>query len=139
MLHRNRETNVLRLHTEFIVLIACVTLSATTARAAGEMGDADHKDEGASYFGFVKDASGKPIAEAKVTAEIKNGISYIIHTSKNGMYKFGGFNKKITPNDVTISCTKDGFRQVRVIRKTSARGKDKEIKSVETECRMKVG
>ena len=128
-----------RLQIGSVWLLACCALAAPGARAAGEMGDADHKDEGASYFGFVKDESGKPIAEAKVTAEIKNGISYIIHTSKNGMYKFGGFNKKITPNDVTISCTKDGFRQVRVIRKPSARGKDKEIKSVETECRMKVG
>ena len=102
------------------------------------MGDADHKaNEGASYFGFVKDAGGKPLAEAKVTAEIKNGVKYITHTGKNGMYKFGGFNKKITPADVTISCTMDGFKQVRVIQKPSARGK--EVKSVETECRMAPG
>ena len=123
----------------FVCFVACFTFAVAGARAAGEMGDADHKDEGASYFGFVKDESGKPVAEAKVTAEIKNGISYITHTSKNGMYKFGGFNKKVLPADVAISCKKDGFQQTRVIRKPSARGNDKEVKSVETECRMKVG
>jgi uncharacterized GH25 family protein len=101
------------------------------------MGEANHKDEGTSFFGFVKNADGKPIADAKVSAEIKNGIKYVTHTSKNGMYKFNSFNNKVAPDDVTISCAKDGLRQMRVIRKTPARGNA--VKAVETECRMQPG
>jgi len=98
------------------------------------MGDAKHKDEGTRFFGFVRDASGKPVVEAKVTAEIKNSIKYVTHTGKNGMYSFGGLNKSVAPDDVTISCSKDKLRQARVIRKTPPGGKA--VKSVETECRM---
>jgi O-glycosyl hydrolase len=105
-----------------------------SARAGGEMGDAKHQDEGTRFFGFVRDANGKPVVEAKVSADIKNGIKYVTHTAKNGMYSFGGFNKSVKPDDVTISCGKEKFRQTRVIRKTQPSGKA--VKSVETECRM---
>ena len=120
-----------------ISALACCVLMAPCARAAGEMGEAQHKDEGIRFFGFVKDASGKPILEAKVSAEIKNGIRYVTHTSKNGMYSFGGFNKSVRPDDVTITCDMDKFRQAKVIRKTAASGKA--VKSIETECRMQPG
>mgnify|MGYP001343353334 CR=1 FL=1 len=120
-----------------MLLITCSMLIATHARAAGEMGEAPHKDEGVRFFGFVKDAAGKPIVEAKVTAQIKGGIKYVTHTAKNGMYSFGGFNKSVKPDDVTISCDMEKFRQDRVIRKTPASGKA--VKSVETECRMLPG
>jgi hypothetical protein len=112
-------------------------LIAAHARAAGEMGEAPHKDEGIRFFGFVKDAAGKPIVEAKVTAQIKGGIKYVTHTGKNGMYSFGGFNKSIKPDDVTISCDKEKFQQAKVVRKTAA--SSKAVKSVETECRMQAG
>ena len=112
-------------------------LAAPPARAAGEMGEAQHKDEGIRFFGFVKDAGGKPIVEAKVTAQIKGGIKYVTHTAKNGMYSFGGFNKSVKPDDVTITCDKEKFQQAKVIRKAAAGGKA--VKSVETECRMQAG
>jgi hypothetical protein len=120
-----------------ISLLACCALAASMANAAGEMGEAQHKDEGIRFFGFVKDANGKPIMEAKVSAEIKNGIRYVTHTTKNGMYSFGGFNKSVKPEDVTISCSKEKFQQAKVIRKTATGGKA--VKSVETECRMQPG
>ena len=120
----------------FICLLACCALAATTVQAAGEMGDAKHADEGIRFFGFVKDANGKPLVEAKVTAQIKNGIKYVTHTAKNGMYSFGGFAKAIKPDDVAISCELEKFKQAKVIRKTPA---GKTVKSVETECRMQAG
>ena len=126
-----------RLQIAFISLLACCALAMPCARAAGEMGDAKHKDEGVRFFGFVKDAKGKPLVEAKVTAQIKDGIKYVTHTAKNGMYSFGGFNKSVKPDDVTISCDMEKFRQDRVIRKTPASGKA--VKSIETECRMMPG
>ena len=123
-----------RLQIAAVFLCACC---AVTARAAGEMGDAKHNDEGIRFFGFVKDAAGKPIVEAKVSAQIKNGIKYVTHTSKNGMYSFGGFSKAVKPEDDTISCDKEKFQQAKVIRKTAATGKA--VRSIETECRMQPG
>jgi hypothetical protein len=132
-----RETPMARLQIALISLLTCCALTAPGARAAGEMGDAKHDDEGIRFFGFVKDAAGKPIVEAKVTAQIKGGIKYVTHTAKNGMYSFGGFNKSVKPDDVTITCDKEKFQQAKVIRKMPAGGKA--VKSVETECRMQAG
>ncbi|HZF19229.1 MAG TPA: carboxypeptidase-like regulatory domain-containing protein [Burkholderiales bacterium] len=108
------------------------------ALAGGEMlGDLDdHHDEGPSYFGFVKDARGAPVADAKVTANVKNGVAFITRTTAAGLYKFAGFSKQIKPDDVTISCAKDGYKQARVLRRPIPKG---EVKAVETECRLDRG
>jgi hypothetical protein len=115
-------------------MLACCVVAAPCAHAGGEMGEAKHKDEGIRFFGFVRDANGKPVPEAKVVAEIKNSTRYITHTTKNGMYSFGGFTKSVKPDDVTISCSMDNYQQAKVIRKTPTGGKV--VKAVETECRM---
>jgi hypothetical protein len=109
-------------------------LAASGVYAGGEMGDSKHKDEGPRFFGFVRDGNGKPVPEAKVVAEIKNSTRYITHTGKNGMYSFGGFSKNVKPEDVTISCSLDKFKQDRIVRKTP--GSAKAVKAVETECRL---
>jgi hypothetical protein len=116
-------------------LIAAAWLAcASCAWAGGEMGETKHKDEGIRFFGFVRDANGKPVPEAKVVAEIKNSTRYVTHTSKNGMYSFGGFTRNVKPDDVTISCSMDNYQQSKIIRKTPAGGKA--VKAVETECRL---
>ncbi len=108
------------------------------AWAGGEMGDGDTRaEEGPHFFGFVKDEGGKPIPDAKVTAAIKGGTTYIMRTPKTGLYKFGGLSKQVNPNDVTISCAKEGYKQVRVFRRPLP--KDKAAKAVETDCRMQRG
>jgi len=107
------------------------------ALAGGEMlGDDDHHDEGPSYFGFVKDGRGAPVPDAKVTANVKNGVAFITRTTAAGLYKFAGFSKQISPSDVAISCAKDGYKQTRVIRRPVPKG---EVKAVETECRLERG
>jgi len=119
-------------------LLASVTLSSA-ALAGGEMlGDDDHHDdEGPSYFGFVKDARGAPVPDAKVTASVKSGVAYITRTTAAGLYKFAGFSKQINPNDVTISCAKDGYKQTRVLRRPTP--KVETVKAIETECRLERG
>ena len=121
--------------------LACLALAAfatsPAALAGGEMlGDDDHHDEGPSFFGFVKDGRGAPVPDAKVTANVKNGIAFITRTTAAGLYKFAGFSKQINPNDVTISCAKDGYKQARVLRRPLPKG---EVKAVETECRLERG
>ena len=105
------------------------------AWAGGEMGEGDKKgDEGPHFFGFVRDEGGRPIADAKVSAAIKNGTTYIMRTPKTGMYKFGGLSKTVKADDVTISCSKEGYKQVRTFRRPAPKGKANA--AVETDCRM---
>src|SRR5882762_9811802 len=122
----------------FLVHLALLA-GSPAALAGGEMlGDLDdHHDEGPSFFGFVKDARGAPIPDAKVTANVKNSVSFITHTTSAGMYKISNFSKEVNPQDVTISCAKEGYRQTRVLRRTAPKADP--AKPVETECRMERG
>lgn len=121
------------------LLGSIVVAAASPAFAGGDMlGDLDdHHDEGPSYFGFVKDARGAPVPDAKVTANVKNGVSFITRTTAAGLYKFAGFSKQIKPDDVTISCAKDGYKQTRVLRRPTP--KSEPVKAIETECRLERG
>jgi hypothetical protein len=101
---------------------------------SGDEGPDDHQDNGPSYFGFVKDASGKIVADAKVTAEIKGRGSVVTRSDKVGTYKLPGFGKEIDPKNVLISCSKDGYRQLRTFRRTQP-GKAA-VAVVETECTL---
>ena len=119
-------------------LFVLLGLLGSAAWAGGEMGEGDKKaDEGPHFFGFVRDDAGQPVADAKVTAAIKGGITYIMRTPKNGLYRFGGLSKAVRPGDVTISCAKEGYTQVRTFRRPVPKGKD--AKAVETDCRLQKG
>lgn len=105
------------------------------AWAGGELGDArDHVHEGLAIFGFVKDTAGKAIRDAKVTADIKGLGSVIARTDATGVYKFPGFGKGITQNQVSISCSKDGYKQTRILNRTSPAKKP--VTAIEIECTM---
>jgi hypothetical protein len=117
-------------------LLAFLALGAPAAWGGGDLVGADEnpEDQGPSYFGFVKDARGAPVPDAKVTANVKNGVAFITRTTAAGLYKFGGFSKQINPDDVTIACAKEGYRQTRVVRRPPA--KAGAAKAIETECRL---
>ena len=102
---------------------------------SGDEGPDDHQDNGPSYFGFVKDANGKIVPDAKVTAEIKGRGSVVTRSDKVGTYKLPGFGKEIDPKNVLISCSKDGYRQIRTFRRTQP-GKAAVAAVVETECTL---
>jgi len=117
---------------------AALAFACMQAMAGGDMGMHDEdQDEGIVFFGFVKDAKGAPIAQAKVTATMKSGNSFIVQTTSAGLYRLPTFNKDINPADVVIACAKEGYRQTRVIRRPVA--KTNPPKPVETECRMERG
>jgi hypothetical protein len=121
-----------------IVIVLTLSLSVCTsapAWAGGELGDArDHVHEGLAIFGFVKDTAGKAIRDAKVTADIKGLGSVIARTDATGVYKFPGFGKGITQNQVSISCSKDGYKQTRTLNRTSPA--KKAVTAIEIECTM---
>lgn len=93
----------------------------------------DH-DDGPRYFGFVKDANGKIVPDAKVTADVKGLGAVITRSDKVGTYKLPGFGKQIDPKNVTISCSKDGYQQIRTFRRPPA-AKTPQT-AIETECTM---
>src|SRR5258705_9825241 len=115
------------------VIGACV---APVALAGGDSFEPDEHlpDEGPAYFGFVKDLRGAPLRDAKVSASYKNSLTLVTRTNATGAYKVRGFKKEISPSDVTISCSKEGYKQVRVFRRPLIKGRP--LKSVETECRL---
>jgi hypothetical protein len=119
--------------------LACLALCAALAPAAWGGADADAHDEedpneGPPFWGFVKDERGVPVRDAKVTASHKV-LTLVTRTNATGAYRLRGFQKDVRPEEVTISCAMDGYRQVRVFRQPSPKGKP--VKSVETECRLR--
>jgi hypothetical protein len=120
-------------------LLAGIALAIPLARAGGEMGDEDeqHHDDGLAIFGFVRDAAGKPVVDAKVVAQVKTGTRMVARTSVVGLYRFSNFDKQVKADDITISCSKDGYKQSRVLKKPAPANPSK--RAVEIECRLQAG
>jgi len=123
------------LQTACIVMAACVLPLAAFAGGSGFGDDDDHSaEDGPSYFGFVRDANGRTVPDAKVTVSLKNRLSVVTRTDALGTYKVPGFGREVDPKDVVVACSKDGFRQLRVVRR-SLPNSDPKI-PVETECTL---
>jgi len=115
--------------------LSCTMAGSNPAWAGGEAGTDDHPhDDGPYYFGFVKDNSRKAIRDAKVTAEMKGRPSIVTRTNAAGFYRIPGFGKDIAPNNVTVSCSKEGYKQTKAFVKTAAAKKP--VTAVEIECTM---
>jgi hypothetical protein len=118
-------------------LIAAFTLAVPGLLRAGGVGftdeDSGGEDEGPSYFGFVREVDGPGIADAKVTAELKDRGALVTRTDIMGVYKIPGFGKDVNPDEVTISCAKDGYKQASVLRRPPGDPKD----PIEIECYLK--
>ena len=118
-----------------ILVTSCILSTPALTGGAGFGDDDDSTDNaGPSYFGFVRDSNGATVPDAKVTISLKSGTSFITRTDTLGTYKLPGFSTEIDPKDVEISCDKDGYRQIRVVRRSSA-SKDPKI-PIETECTL---
>lgn len=70
---------------------------------------------GPAFFGFIRQVGGAGIANATVTATVKNRGAMVTHTDILGLYKFPGLGKDVNAADVTISCAKDGFKQTSAV------------------------
>jgi hypothetical protein len=110
-----------------------VSLTIGAARAGGvNFGEDSDTNDGPSYFGFVRDSDGSPVAGARVTAAPKAGGSLVTRSNSMGIYKIPGFAKEIDPKSVDISCAKDGYSQANVLRRGQADAKD----PVEIDCTL---
>ena len=109
-----------------------------TAWAGGASLDEDEEDDsnvGVSFFGFARNLdAGGGVADVKVSAEIKNrNASLVTRTDEQGHFKFSGFSKEIDPKDVEITCTKEGLKLARTLRRQSL---GSVASSVEVDCLM---
>ena len=121
-----------------VALIVALTLAVPGLLHAGGVtftDDDNNDDEGPSYFGFVREVDGPGISDAKVTAALKDRGALVTRTDIMGVYKIPGFGKDINPDDIVISCVKDGYTQANVLRRPRSGGDDKD--PVEIECYLK--
>jgi carboxypeptidase family protein len=118
------------------MILFCSLAIFATAWAGGsdDEGPDAHVDAGPSYFGFVKDQSGKVIPDAKVTAEIKGRGSVITRTNATGAYKLPGFGKEVPPKNVAISCSKEGYKQMQSFTRTPLNKQP--LAAIEIQCTM---
>ena len=132
-------TVVVRRSARVAIAVLAITGALSIAAWAGGAGFGDDddvsEDEGPSYFGFVKDTNGATMPDAKVTVGIKDRGGVVTRTDALGAYKVPGFGKDIDPKDVEISCDKQGYRQLRTLRRMPPPGGNVKI-PVETECTM---
>jgi hypothetical protein len=118
-----------------LILPLAVAGMAWAGGAALDEDEEDDSNAGVSFFGFAKDLDrGGGVADAKVSAEIKNrNASLVTRTDDQGHFKFSGFSKDINPNDVEITCSKEGLKLQRTMRRqTAAEG----ASSIEVDCLM---
>jgi len=121
-----------------LVCLACALSTAAWCGGAGFGDDDDNsEEEGPSYFGFVKDTNGATLPDAKVTVGVKDRGGVVTRTDALGAYKVPGFGKDVSPNDVQVSCDKQGYKQTRVLRRPLPAPDSKF--PVETECTMQRG
>jgi hypothetical protein len=133
------KNNGLKAALNIVCLLTVVALGAgsTAPACAGGGINEPHEhteEDGPTYFGFVKDLRNAPINDAKITLKITSGLTYVTRTDRAGIYRVRGLGKQVNPNEVVISCSKEGYQQVRVVRRPIPRGKA--VKSIETECRL---
>jgi hypothetical protein len=118
-----------------VLALSCVLSISAWGGGAGFGDDDDNADDaGPPYFGFVRDSNGATVPDAKVTISPKSGTGIITRTDALGTYKLPGFSKEIDPKDVQVSCDKNGYKQIRVVRRSSP-STDPKI-PIETECTL---
>jgi hypothetical protein len=108
-----------------ITMSASVPASANGGDFFNELSESwgANADTGVPFFGWVRDAKGKPIPRAIVTATVQDGPdgqSVTIISDNLGHYKIPGLGKDIDAKKIVIDCAKVGYRAIqqdrRVIR-----------------------
>lgn len=120
-----------------LALIAAAALSivsAVPAFAGGDDYDAanDTESRGPVYFGFVRDHRGSPVPDARVVLKPKSGDPLEVKANVLGFYR-SHVSKDFKPDEVAVSCDKNGYRQLSVARRNP--GSSSEM-NIETNCTL---
>jgi hypothetical protein len=107
---------------------------AMPALAGGDDYDAANDEEGKGpvYFGFVRDNRGSPVADARVVLQPKSGEAMVLKSNVLGLYR-SHVGKQFRPDEIAISCDKNGYRQVNVARRNPPGSSEMNI---ETNCTL---
>ena len=117
------------------VLMAALALpGGGPARAGGDEYNAakDTAQLGPAYFGFVRDARGTPVSGAQVELRPKAGAAVVLKTNVLGLYR-SHIRKDVNPDEVTVSCGKEGYKVDRVFRRTPHKSN---AMFIETDCTL---
>jgi hypothetical protein len=120
-----------RLLARAAVCIALSTTIAVNANAGGTTLGEDEQQDLPSYFGFARDPRGTFLFGVQVTLKLPH-VSLATRTDPLGAYKIPVTHTE--PGDVDLSCKKDGYRQVGLVRRTPP-GVDEKT-PVEIDCTL---
>jgi len=116
-----------------LALLAGASLLPIPALGGGDDEPTDDHDHGAPFFGEAKDVKGmKPVYGALIKAQVTGKlVTIMINTNDEGRFKLPGFGKDVDPDKVAVTCTKDGYQTVEVLRRRLSSAADA---PVEIEC-----
>jgi len=106
-----------------IVALVGLALVASTHAWPGGTADelADQPMPSKAIVGFVKDADGNSVSDAKVVATFKTGNTDLITRSDaTGHFRIPGFNEEASADSVELTCSKSGYRQTASLKRRSA-------------------
>jgi hypothetical protein len=106
--------------------------SLTTIALAGGS-TLDDGDNHAYYFGSVKDTNGAAVENAKVKVQAKT-MALMTQSDIAGAYKLPILAFQTNPDDVIFSCSKDGYKQIDVVRRSAPGGDGKD--PIEIDCTL---
>jgi hypothetical protein len=119
--------------TALSIIAAGVHLIAQ-ARAGGMPDEeADQQLPSRAIVGFVKDADGNVVPEARVVASFKAGNTDLITRSDaTGHFRIPGFSKTATADGIEVSCSKEGYKQTGSLKRRSIAESD--TAPIEVDC-----
>lgn len=120
-----------------IALMTGLALAPSVLMAGGGEDDAtgDFATQGPSYYGFVFDHRGATVPGAQVTLRGKSGKAAEQKTNLMGMYRTH-ISKDVKASEVVMTCAKDGFKQVRIVRRNVP---DATTSRVQIDCVLQKG
>jgi hypothetical protein len=96
----------------FGLLHASCTLASGQIMFSGEQPAA--AANGAPFFGFVRDAAGKAVPQARVTLDSTQAKTRVVlQSDRLGHFYFDGFREEINAQQVEVACAKPGYRMVK--------------------------
>jgi hypothetical protein len=118
------------------MLVASLPLAAGAGDAPYEIDD-EH-EHGPHFFGEAKDIkSFAPLAGVHIKAAIRGTSRFIVGaTDEEGRFRLRGFEKEVDAENVDVSCAKDGYKPVDIVRRRLSTGPDA---PVEVECLLEPG
>jgi hypothetical protein len=114
--------------------VGCLLVATAAGTFAGGLDDHDDDVNTLRYFGFVKDANGRMVPGARVSAALKGSMTFSTTTDSTGAYRIPVLRilPGVSPENIRISCAKEGYKQLRTLVRSALNKKP--LVAVEVEC-----